>query len=1009
MTRWDGFYVQTTVGVLGPLMVRVAGRETAPRARQLRALLGTLALADGAPVTPEYLLEVVWRQQPGAGSLQVAMHRLRRWLDETTDGAVSVATVPSGYVLRLNEAECDLARFRGLMTLAERLAGADRTAVLEQALALWRGAVLADVPEDQRPERVVCALEAERTEATVACAEAELASGHLDRAVELAQALCADRPLDERSHAVLVAALAAAGRQAEALAVYETVRAALADELGVDPGPELRDTHLRVLRQQVPRPARRRAEPERPCLLPPAVADFTGRGDAVDELVAALSAQGGVVGAISGKPGVGKTALAVQVGHRLRAACPDGQLYADLRGAEPTPRDPTEVQAAFLRALGVPDQLIPADAAERTALYRSRLAGRRLLIVLDNAAGEGQVRPLLPAGGPAVVVTSRARLVGLEGAHQVDLNVFDQADAATLLARIAGAERVAREPAAARRVVEQCGLLPLAVRIAGARLAARPHWPVSRLEHLLDDEHRRLDQLAVADFDVRASFALSYRALPQRTARAFRLLGMVAVDDFPEWLVGALLDTDPDTGDDELERLVEAQLVEVASVDVSGQTRYRFHDLIRLYAQERTHEEEPGAARAALSRAFDGWLGLAALASTRLRGPEPAGAVLPGTPRCSSTVEAVAVGAPLAWFDAELRSLVAVVAQAARCGLAKASWQLAWRMLTYLEIRSFWTEWRSCYHEGLAAARDAGDRSGEAYMLLGLADLAYVSNQHDDAERLPAEALAAADATDDNWARGLAIYQSGCVARSRNNNRRARGLFAAAMELHREVGSVREEALALSAWVSTEPEPHRRAVNVQQQRAVAMLAGLGLDRDAAQVRRKVAIWHQRHGDLETAAELFRQCLDTVDAYGDELGEAYIRRNLGEVLAALGQRADAFTELTAARSLSIQVDDALALAASEYELGRLHLRAGDLDSALAHLVPAAAGFDRLARPLWQGRVAAALGEARERLGDRSAAREQYAAAVEYLLRAGAENEAESVRRRLGSPTAKVSER
>ncbi len=374
------------------------------------------------------------------------------------------------------------------------------------------------------------------------------------------------------------------------------------------------------------------------------------------------------------------------------------------------------------------------------------------------------MRPLLPGNGPAVVVTSRARLVGLEGAHQVDLDVFDRDDAVTLLTRIAGSERVERDRAAAERVVEQCGLLPLAVRIAGARLAARPHWPVSRLQDLLDDERRRLDHLAVADFDVRASVALSYRALPHRAARAFRLLGLVAVDDFPAWVVGALLDTDAMTGEEELERLVEAQLVEVAGLDVSGQTRYRFHDLIRLYAAELGREEEPGAARAALRRAFDGWLGLAALANSRLRGPELSAAAWPGTVRCDPSIEAVAVGKPLAWFDAELRCLLGVVGQASALGLNASCWPLAWRMHLYLEIRTLWNEWRTCHEESLAAARRAGDRSGEAYMLLGLADLAFVTNQHDDAERLPDEALVVANAAGDVWARGLALYRVGRLA-----------------------------------------------------------------------------------------------------------------------------------------------------------------------------------------------------------------------------------------------------
>jgi len=364
-----------------------------------------------------------------------------------------------------------------------------------------------------------------------------------------------------------------------------------------------------------------------PCQLPPGITNFVGRADLVGQLQQLLKgrptgpageADAGavVVSAVAGKAGVGKSALAVHVAHQLAVEFPDGQLYASLRGAGAggvSPLDPAEILGRFLRALGVDGGAIPAGVGERAALYRSRLAGRQVLVVLDDAADEAQVSPLLP-GSPsaAVLITSRARLAALKGARLVHLDVLDAGQAVELLARIAGPGRVAAEPQAATAIAVACGGLPLAVRIAGARLAARPHWPLARLAGRLADERGRLEELAHGDLEVRVSLSLSYQGLGKEQRRLFRRLGLLDALDVAAWVAAALLDSPVPRGEALLEDLVEAQLLGVAGWDVTGRARYRLHDLLHAYARERVHAEEPLAQRqAALERTLGGWLALA--------------------------------------------------------------------------------------------------------------------------------------------------------------------------------------------------------------------------------------------------------------------------------------------------------------------------------------------------------------------------------------------------------------
>jgi DNA-binding SARP family transcriptional activator len=617
--------------ILGPLEVWEHGRVVALGGPKQRALLATLLLHANHVVSADRLIDELWGDQPPATAdnlLQGYVSQLRRRLPTRQDGRTPrqmLVTRSPGYVLRIERSLLDVHRFEQLVEMA-RLAmaeGAPERAAdaLRKALALWRGPALGDVAVEGVCRSEVTQLEERRITALEERIEADLRLGrHVDLTGEL-QALVVENPLRERLRAQLMFALYRSGRQAEALGVYRDARRVLTEELGLEPGPALQRLEHGILAAdpalELPPPALVADGPPvaadgPPCHLPPDVADFTGREHLLAGLRRLLWREPGqratavLVAAVSGKAGVGKSAVAIRVAQQLRPRYPDGQLYVNLRGTEAHALAPADVLASFLRALGVDEAAVPDGLEERVRRYRARLADRRVLVVLDNAAGEAQVRPLLPpSAGCAALVTSRARLAGLEAAHQVALEVMQPGEAVELLARVAGAERVAAEPAAARTIARLCGDLPLAVRIAGAKLAARPHWRLAHLAERLGDERRRLDELCAGDLEVRASFAASHQGQDTAMRRAFRLLGLLETPSFAAPAAATMLDVTVSEAEDLLERLVEAHLLEVGGQDAGGRTSYRFHDLLRIFARERLRVETPVADRQAALRRLE--------------------------------------------------------------------------------------------------------------------------------------------------------------------------------------------------------------------------------------------------------------------------------------------------------------------------------------------------------------------------------------------------------------------
>ncbi|MEU6797591.1 BTAD domain-containing putative transcriptional regulator, partial [Nonomuraea wenchangensis] len=706
---------QPNFGVLGPLLVRGAGQALRVAGRKPRLLLASLLLEANQIVGSDALIEVLWPARAPSS----AVANLRTYVSALR-GPVAAAggrivTHPSGYAVELAAGQLDMLLFEELVERARAAGRAGEAAGhLRDALALWRGTPLSDLPGSPLWDGRLRALVQARLAAAEELAEAKLAREEYAAAVDDLRALIGEHPYREDLWQRLIVALHRGGRRAEALHAYTEIRRQLVDDLGIEPGPDLRDAHAAVLADE--EPGRLGYRPPVPHQLPADVPDFTGRAADVTTLTRLLSEPASVppagppvVAVVTGPPGIGKTALAVHCAHAVRDAYPEGQLHLSLGGTAETPAAPADLLAEALRALGVAEGALPASAHERATLYRSLLAGRPVLVLLDDAADAAQVRPLLPGSGCAVLVTSRRRITELPGAVLVELDALTPAEGGELLARIAGPGRVAAEPEAARTIVAACAGLPLALRVAGARLAARPGWSLQELRRRLDDESTRLDELRAGDLEVRASVELSYRRLPGEAALTLRALGLLGPGTVPGWVAGAVLDRH--RSDAVVDALVDVSLLRLVGTDPLGQPRYRLPDLVRCTARERADGD---AERQALARVLGGWTSAAEHAAARL--PTTLFSVAAGAaPRWRPADELLGrlTADPLTWFDAEREALVEAVRLAASHGPAQAAWGLAATLVPYFDLHCRLEEWRLTHQVALDSAAAAGDRRGE--------------------------------------------------------------------------------------------------------------------------------------------------------------------------------------------------------------------------------------------------------------------------------------------------------
>ncbi|MGV9302548.1 BTAD domain-containing putative transcriptional regulator [Nonomuraea sp. NPDC003727] len=640
--------------LLGPVRCLRGEQELDLGSPQQRLTLAALLLAEGRVVGQDQLIDILWADAPPRTAANVVRQYLSRL--RAAVGAEVIQSVAGGYRCA---AATDVADFHRLLSKAAQAPADQAHTLLNQALECWRGEPLAGLPGAWAQARRARLAET-RLVALESRIDADLALGRHAEVIGELTALHAEHPTRERLSGQLMLALKRAGRQAEAIGVYTDTRLLLAEEFGVDPSAELAAVYQQIIATDQPVVAVRAGGVRpAPAQLPAGVHDFTGRRDVVRNLVERLKSAGTstmpVVG-VSGPGGIGKSTLALHVAHAVRESYPDGQLYANLRSGNQAPED---VLAGFLRALGCADRRIPPTLPERAALLRSTLAGRRVLVVLDDVAGSGQVEPLLPGSATcAVIVTSRVRQVGIPGAQLTALGLLSADEGLELLGGVAGQARVTAEPRAAAELVEACGRLPLAVRIVASRLAARPGLRLEALAVRLADAQRRINELKAGQETVASCFAIGYEQLPPEQARAFRLLALAEGPDLPVEAVAAMLGVGPFEADDLCEALVDASLLESTAPG-----RYRYHDLLRLYGRGLVGDEERTAAT---RRLFEHYLsGIRGVCRVALPGfVHPAGT---GGPELSFS----GVPAARAWMRAEQANVAATIAGSGREGLMR--------------------------------------------------------------------------------------------------------------------------------------------------------------------------------------------------------------------------------------------------------------------------------------------------------------------------------------------------
>ena len=979
-----------TIRVLGPVEAVVGGRRVALSALE-SALVAVLAARVGRTVSVDHLISVLW-DDPAPRSARNRVHALVSSIRRATAGAphALIETSPPGYRLRRGTGVLDVVGFDHHVGQARRLARlgrpADAVHSFRLALGLWRGTPFygLDGLRDADVHAELARLQETRSTAVEECFDAELALGRQAALIPELSALVAAHPLRERLRAQLMLALHRVGRPADAAAVYRDGYDILTTQLGNEPGPELQSMHQIVLGGRPPPAASPPTGPVRITALPVDPPDFTGRGVELGRIEAMLAehAHDPVVFSISGLGGTGKTTLAVRAAHAVGAGYSDGCYFFDMRGAGTLARRPPEVMASILHSIGLSFDAIPDDADALATVFRSAVAARRILLVLDDVADEAQVRPLLAhTAGSAIITTSRRALVGLDAALQMPLDAMPVSEATALLERIIGTGRVETERNRAERIVDHCSRLPLAVRIVGVRIALQPEISLARMADRLAELTGRLDQLTAGDREVRASLDIAYARLDPRAALVLRSACLLPSPELPAWAIAAAAGTMITETESSLARLVEVSLV--SAVYDTGGARYRIHDLVRSYGRDRAAQDGPGVREAGLRRAYEGLTGLAlranaALPSANLPLPPPVAdwyaAPRPAVDRA---------GGPGEWFHIEHSLVVGVVRECLRRHWLDLAWRLVAAMTVNVGNRGTVDEWFALANDVLIELRgDATDPLGRATLALAVGG--NLRGRGRTAQALPAlrEARLAYRRLGDDEPAAIAAAQLGMAARALQRFRVARACLNWAVSRLDAMTSAQHLAQTLiglgNVHLDLGEQDRARAAYERALRVLAVQPNPSVEANALICLGTLAGRQQRYGD---AADHYDRALTLLAHAGDRANTGRVELGLAETHLGMGRLGRAAEFADRAIGTLLDVGDAIGHAMALAVRGRVLLHGGDATEAIATLTEAARGLERAGNQLSRANTLLQLGEAYEAIGEPEQARRAFSTAKE----------------------------
>lgn len=974
---------------LGPMEVWSRDRRVAVGGAKPRRVLAALAAQPGQMINIDRLVDAVWEDEPpptARKQIQNAVSALRG----TEVGDVLVARGP-GYLLDVTRDKVDVSRFEDFLLAAD---GADSAGdiprvaeALRAGLSLWRGSAF-DGVGGRHAEAMAVRLQELRWTALTRWAEAALRLGRHGSVVSELTAI--ELPVREPLTGSLMLGLYRSGRGAEAIARYHQLREHLADGLGVEPGQELRQLFEQILGED-PALAHQPVKPDRPNFLPRDVVGFVGRTDEVARLTG-TAAEGGavVIHAVDGMAGVGKTALAVHAAHELAARFEDGQLFVDLRGhaEQRDPMSSDEALAMLLRCVGVADARIPPDADHKAALWRAESARQRLLVVLDNAFSTAQVKPLLPGSSQcAVLITSRRRLVGLDGVHVISLDPLPPADAVAMFTRIVGSARTADEPELVDRAVRLCGFLPLAIGISAARFRSRPSWTLSYLVARLADEHGRAGLLQADDYGVAAAFSLSYRHLSAEQQRVYRLLGLHPGTELDKYHAAALAALPADRTEQILDDLCDAHLL-----IASEPGRYRLHDLIRQHARAAAYADEPETQRAqALHRLLDYYLHVSEEASNlispwrRQLGPAPLRTPA-DAPKLGSLAES------LAWYQAEYANLDPVVRLAAEHSDAQHGWQIPKNAGAYLLRSGHLSLGITVLRSALAATERPGtDPRARAACLANLSIMLRDCGDYLGAAECVRQSMEHARSVGDREGEISLLTSIADLNVWTGDYREVLDVTERAIEIFRGEGNWLREASALASRIEALVQLGRQKEAITEaHRASRSLDDLPSDRVAAVLLSRLATAYSRNEEHETALDMITRAMKAARDGQDRVTEAGCQRRLAQVLYRAGYPDEARRNALAALDLLADSPSSFEVVEVRNLLGAIQFCQAEYEQALAHFRDAAAitgdgGYRYGLACAFDG-----IGAVMERLGDAEGGR-QY------------QDRAHSVFAELGVPT------